>query len=319
MFCHPDWMNVLAQCYGFRPLIAVIADGSQGIKCAVPIMLVKHWLTAPRLVSLPFTDYCPVLCNEDLEQSELVTALEQLVRDRHCSAAELRWGIEQMEGVYPGQKFLRHVSTLTDNPKAVMKTFRKGVKSSITQGEKAGLKVRMTTDWAGIKAFYSLHLMTRKRLGSPVQPLRFFRLLWEYLISQGMGFTLCAYKGETLVASAVFLHWNKGIMYKYSASDSTYWHLRPNNLILWRALQWGCENGYRWFDWGRTDPQNEGLRTFKRGWGGEESQVQYSIIANAPPARADNELLKKMLSEVIQKSPLWVCRVIGELLYKYAA
>jgi hypothetical protein len=47
--------------------------------------------------------------------------------------------------------------------------------------------------------------------------------------------------------------WNGSLIYKYSASDPAYWRLRPNNLLLWRAIQWACENGYHTFDMGRTD------------------------------------------------------------------
>jgi CelD/BcsL family acetyltransferase involved in cellulose biosynthesis len=149
--------------------------------------------------------------------------------------------------------------------------------------------------------------------------MRFFRLLWERLICRGLGFVLLAHKDSQLLAAAVFLHCNQTLTNKFSASDPAYWKLRPNNLLLWHAIRWGCEHGYRVFDWGRTDLDNQGLRQFKLGWGSEEQIVQYSVLADREPRGPVDGKAHQLLTSLIQRSPTWVCRVTGELLYRHIA
>ena len=70
---------------------------------------------------------------------------------------------------------------------------------------------------ADVETFYRLHLQTRRRLGVPVQPRRFFALLLERVIRTGLGFVLTAHRDNVPVAGALFCAWNGTVMCKYSA------------------------------------------------------------------------------------------------------
>ena len=107
--------------------------------------------------------------------------------------------------------------------------------------------------------------------------------LWSRLIKSGLGFVVLAYKDSTPIAGALFLAWNGTLIYKYSASDPLYWRYRPNNLVLWTAIRWGCEHGYHLMDFGKTDLANQGLRDFKSGWGATETPLIYSYIGGMLP------------------------------------
>jgi hypothetical protein len=66
---------------------------------------------------------------------------------------------------------------------------------------------------------YRLRLLTRKRLGAPIQIRRFFHLIERNAIEGGLGFVLSAHANQVPVAAAVFLAWNGVLTYKYGASD----------------------------------------------------------------------------------------------------
>jgi hypothetical protein len=165
--------------------------------------------------------------------------------------------------------------------------------------------------------FYDLHVSTRRRHGLPVQPRRFFKLLWRRLLEPGLGFALFVCSEGIPVAGAVFLTWNRTITYKYGASDAAYWHLRPNNALFWEAIGWGCENGYETLDFGRTDTDGEGLRRFKLGWGCDEEWIQYFALGDT--ASSSHGLARTLLRPILQHSPPWVVRALGNLLYRQAA
>ena len=44
---------------------------------------------------------------------------------------------------------------------------------------------------------------------------------------------------------------------------------------MWTAIQHLAREGFETLDFGRTDPSNEGLRTFKLGWGTTEARLPY--------------------------------------------
>ena len=160
----------------------------------------------------------------------------------------------------------------------------------------------------------------RRRLGVPVQPRRFFSMLWENVIRTGLGLVLIAEAAGRPVGAAVLLAWNGTMIGKFIASDEDAWSLRPNYLLVWHAAQAASELGCRWFDFGRTDAANTGLRAYKQSWGAVEEPLVYGTLGASPePASHGNGMASRLLASAIRHGPLLVCRAAGETLYRYAA
>jgi lipid II:glycine glycyltransferase (peptidoglycan interpeptide bridge formation enzyme) len=198
----------------------------------------------------------------------------------------------------------------------VLKGFKRTHRQNIATAEERGVHIEWGTEPEHLRRFYAMQLETRRRKGIPVQPRKFFDLLGEQILAQGLGFILLAYKDAQCLAGGLFLHWQQTLTYKYAASIGEDQQYRPNNLLSWAAMRWGCENGYTVFDLGRTELENAGLRRFKSGWGAEESPLTYSMLSAAPPGTGNGKLMS-LMETVIQKAPPWVCRATGELLYRY--
>jgi len=184
--------------------------------------------------------------------------------------------------------------------------------------QKAGVRIVRGASERDLEVFYALHLRTRRRLGVPIQPRRFFRLLLGRIIRAELGFVLTAYSGEIPVAAAIFGSWNGTLLYKYSARDERYAKLDANYLLLWTAIEWAAEHGFHTFDLGRSDVGQVPLREFKDGWGASEETLAYSRIARAPTKSSSSGRAQGALGVVIRNSSPWLCRAVGELLYRYA-
>lgn len=318
-FHHPAWPRLLADCYGYNAGALVLVDGGEVI-AGLPIVRVRRPLLGDRESSLPFTDYCPPLARGDVSLAALVTALgERQARDG-AMPLQVRAPLPVRGRVALRSDAVLHTLRLSPDPDAVFRTFKRTqVQQRILKAEREGVVVRCGTSIADLRQFYALHLDTRRRLGVPVQPLRFFELLWRDLLEPKLGLVLLAYAGASPIAAAVFLAWNGTLIYKYSASDVRYLALRPNNLLLWTAIRWGCENGYHTFDMGRTELDNPGLRSFKNGWGTHEEPLVYSLIGVPASKHTPVARVSQLPKALIRRSPVWVGRAIGELLYRYAA
>jgi CelD/BcsL family acetyltransferase involved in cellulose biosynthesis len=150
----------------------------------------------------------------------------------------------------------------------------------------------------------------------PVQPRRYFRLLWERMIAPGHGMVLVADVDGTDVAAAVYLTGARTVTYKYGASDEAFWSVRPNHAVMAAAISWAAEQGYAMFDFGRSDLDNPGLARFKASWGAVPRPLRYTSLAGrrsyGGPSRA-----QAMIGPVIRRGPLLVSRGLGQFLYRY--
>jgi len=147
--------------------------------------------------------------------------------------------------------------------------------SFLSKASSYQLKVEICNSVDSINKFYKLNCITRKRHGLPPQPSYFFKNIYKYIIAKDNGFVvLASYKGHN-VAGAVFFHFGKNAIYKYGASNYTYQHLRPNNIIMWEAIKWYSLNGYSNLCFGITELEHNGLRQFKNNWGTEERIINY--------------------------------------------
>ena len=318
-FHHPAWSAVLAESYGYRPFVVALAEEGGRLHAGLPMMEVRGVLGRRRWISLPFTDYCPALVPDSRLREALVQGLAALQADDGPRLIEIRAELPGAD-VFRSVRGLRHTLELRSDPEAVLRTFnRSQVRRGIDRAKRDGVTVRWATSKPDLtERFFDLHARTRRRQGVPVQPRRFFGALWERMIEPRLGFVLLAYDGDTPIAAAVFLVWNGTVIYKFGASDTNFWKLRPNHLLFWEAIRWGCETGHHRFDFGRTDLDNEGLRAFKSGWGTTEDPLVYSTIADTPP-RGRSGLAQPGLAALIRHSPLWVTRAMGAALYRYAA
>jgi CelD/BcsL family acetyltransferase involved in cellulose biosynthesis len=318
-FHHPDWASLVANCYGFRAFAVATSDAAGEIRAGLPVIEVRHLRGEPKWVSLPFTDYCPPLLSAPEGEEDLACAMRRASEEAGIRRVEVR---ALLAGAAPcSPTAFRHGIAIERDPASVFAGFPSGMRSKIRQAERRGVTVRPAEGPEDlVEVFYRLHLRNRRRLGVPVQPRRFFRMLWESMISAGLGLVLIAEASAQPVAAAVVLAWNGTMIGKFIASDEDAWSLRPNNLIVWHCVKAACERDCRWFDFGRTDAGNEGLRAYKRSWGAVEEPLVYGTLGVSPePAPARKGMAGQLLASAIRHGPLILCRATGEALYRYAA
>jgi len=311
------WVDVLTKAYGYRAFIAVATDGDGHIAAGLPVVEVRRPLGPRRWLALPFTDYCPPLAVDGAAAHTFVNGLDALRREKGAASLELRAELDAPSyGVG-----VRHVLELDPDPDAVFARFRKKqVQHAVKKAQREGIvSTRITRERSDLDAFLRLHVATRRRLGIPVQPPAFFDRLWERVLVRGGGFLVVAEADAKPVSAAIFLTGGSTVVYKFSASDASAWRLHPNHLVLWAAIRLACLDGYRWFDFGRTETAHEGLRVFKSGWGGDEVPLRYSLLGRDVPEEADAQGDRSLAAAVIRRSPTFVCRLAGRALYRYAA
>jgi CelD/BcsL family acetyltransferase involved in cellulose biosynthesis len=314
-FHHPAWASLLSDCYGLSGFVLALTDGAGSITAGIPLLAPPRLPGRPRrLVSLPFTDALDPLVAPG-EGPLLAASIDAARRELGVARIELRGA---MEGARPSELHaVIHRLALDIDPDLILAGFSKGKRRDVRASQHKNLTTRRAeTERDLTEIYYRLHLGTRRRLGVPSQPKRFFRLLWERIIEPGHGFVLIVQEGRIPVASAVFLVGNGTIVYKYSASDVNRRGENPNVLLVWSAIRDACEEGLTTFDFGRSELFATGLRYFKTGWGALEEPLVYSSIGEGESGDSGTP---GIIGNVLRRSPTWVTRISGELLYRFVA
>ena len=303
IFHHPSWFSVLQKTYGFQ--IKIIGDNnSYGI---------PFYTNNKKYVSLPFSDYVKILTTKE----ETDRILRNLILKNSNVSIEIR---DKYEGEGFEHKLVgyTHSLSLIPSEEDIFRSFKKTqVQQPIQQAIKNGLYSVIRRDIEAINEFYRLHLLTRKRLGVPIQPKRFFYNLFNEIIQKNLGFITLVYLENQVISAGIFCGYGHIMTYKYSASDYNFLKFRPNNLMLWEAIKEAKRRSFEVFDFGRTELENEGLRKFKLGWGTKEELLYYSFYPKAPSNSKFIFVKNNIVAPIIRKSPKFICRLTGELFYKY--
>ena len=269
-----------------------------------------------RVVSLPFSDTCPPLGVDEGARMELVRGLGG---DRRVGVnIELRgvrapapWSaIDCFE-----QWSLNLARPFTEIQRRADRNFRRQAKHAAA----AALTVENGASLAMLERFYRIQLQTRRRLGVPPQPMRFFTAVHKVFAEiDGIEIWLASSNGRDH-AGVVILRDGNVLYAKWSAraGDSL---PGSSHLLFLNILEHHAEKAAL-LDLGRTDARNAGLSRFKAEMGASSVPLPYSYFPNPPhivsaeaPGQSD-----RAIARVWRRLPLPVTRAVGAIAYRYLA
>lgn len=311
------WARVLNESYKYKPLYFTVIESNR-LSVLIPMMEVNSIVTGKRGVSLPFSDYCEIICGEEFSSEELVGNIIRYGRKERWKYVEFRPGKALNGGLTASTSYFGHRMSLLKNEKNIFSKFRDSTKRNIKKASREGVRCFVSNSWQSVKDFYVLNKMTRKQHGIPPQPLSFFKKIYEHIISDNKGVVVLAYCNGRAIAGSMYFHFGRRAIYKYGASDKQYQHLRPNNLVMWNAIKMYCQNGYQYLDMGRTEKENKGLNQFKNGWNTTIMKLSYYKYSFKKKSFVENNSDAASLSEkIVPYIPDFMSRIIGSIAYKH--
>lgn len=307
------WLEVLSRAFGVRPSLAIIGDSSSTLAAC---LLARGCNPLRRgLISMPFSDFCPPLAVDDLARDALMAGLAGM-------AGQSRLEMRGFAGFYPWHvlyHFQRWTLDLSRPFQAIERAADREVRRHMRRARTSGVSIDCSRSVDAIETFFRLQLESRRRLGVPSQPLKFFRLVHEVfakLDSIEVWFAL--HQGKR-IAAVVVLRDGDVLHAKWSArsagSPDGASHLIFMSIAEQHALR------ARALDFGRTDSRNHGLTRFKRELGATASDLPYSYFPQMPSVTSAENLtgVWQTASRVWRNLPLPVARVLNNVTYRYLA
>ena len=318
------WLDLLTNLYGFTVIPLTTTDTTGQITGFLPLCSMESPLTGRRLVALPFSDHCPLLATDDASTHALLDQAVYLAQDQKVRYLELRTGNDDVLARRPdlieGNLYVRWLLPLATSPDTLWSGLRKPVQHQIKKSRKLGVQVRMAHHREDMEYYYRLHLQTRcRKHGMPAQPRQYFFALWDTFASEGAIQLLLAEYQERVIAAMILFASGTTVRYVYGASDEQYLHLAPNNLLMWTAITWSCNQGYRTLDLGRTARDNQGLMEFKRRWGAIQEPLPYYYYPHIAglAATPEDSWKYQLLTACWKRLPLTIAGALGGHLYKH--
>ncbi|MEO6966152.1 MAG: GNAT family N-acetyltransferase, partial [Acidobacteriaceae bacterium] len=119
----------------------------------------------------------------------------------------------------------------------------------------------------------------------------------------------------------LFFFFGHTVTYAFGASRSSDLSLRPNDAILWQAIQNASQEGYRFVDLGEVPEGDDNLARFKSKWGAEPVRLYryyYPDFPDTEHSSRKTETVPMVLAKLIWRSmPLTLTAWLGDRIYGY--
>lgn len=314
------WLQVLTDTYGMKIEANVLLDESGTPQAALPFCRIED-MKGKRIASLPFSDYCDPLVNT-LEQWQALTA--------NLIAAQCPIATRSLHNPIPlaDTRFTCyyqakwHGVDLQPDLDTLWASLAGSARRAIQKARNNGVTVRLAQGKEDLRTFFNMHLKVRKhKYHMLAQPYRFFEHIWQQFVETQNGFIMLAtYQGEA-IAGTFFLEWQDGLYYKFNASSPGQYAVRPNDLMVWEAIQYAKSRGFRYLDFGLSDSDQEGLIRYKRKFASEEKDISFLRYVPDVPNESEKQiraLLPKLTDLFTDESvPDAITEKAGDLLYRY--
>jgi hypothetical protein len=320
-----EWKEVLELTYHhLTPLYVILENNEWEIEAGVASFLVNSYITGKRIVGLPFSSYSDPLFSIPEHGRILLQVFVKKAQELQLKYAEFRLS-KPVNFLDPCEfqstnKFITHILWLNRNKDDLFASFHTtSVRQNIKRAEKNGLNLVEGKSRKDIKEFFRLHLLTRRKIGLPSQPERFFTNMFEILYPKGMLSLLMADYSDRIVAATIVLKFKNTVYSEYTAADPQFLHIRPNHWIFWKAIERALDEGYEFFDFGKSSKSNKGLVDFKRRWGGTAKSLYYIYHPQKSEltSSAEGNVPYRIMTSFIKHLPLWFTKSAGRVLYNH--
>ncbi len=340
------WQNAIKKTYGHQTYYLTARQSNKLTNSNSPknqitgilsLIHLKSLIFGNSLISIPFFDSGGILAdNEETEKALLVEAIK-LAQKLKTETLELRH-TQPLSSLYSNEfqdlnssdsqlishkwgfrtysQKVRMLLELPETSDTLMKGFKSKLRSQIKKTIKNGL-ISMIGGKELIDDFYKVFLINMRDLGSPVHSKALMQNVFEEFDDRSK--IVIIYKDNIPVAGSIFAGFKDTLQNPWSSSLRQYSRLAPNMLLYWTMLEYACDNGYKWFDFGRSSLE-EGTYNFKKQWGAKPEPLHWYYVPINSKSSGLDVLEKTSFSTAIkywQKLPAPLTRIVGPVIRKH--
>jgi FemAB-related protein (PEP-CTERM system-associated) len=304
------WQKLIQSSFSHRPAHLVATNQKVEIAGILPLFLVSSRIFGRMLISTPQAAYGGILADSDSTSNELLERAQELAREECVQFLELRnLSLLESSNLITKDLYVTFRQELCSDPERNFLSIPRKTRAECREGIRNGLEFRVNE--IGIDDFYRVYSRSVRDLGTPVFSKRLFANGIHEFGDSCKLFSVHS-KGE-LVAAVWTLFFMDEVIPYYGGSIREYNRLGVNNFMYWMLIKYGCENGFRIYDFGRSK-KGTGSFDFKRRWGQVMSDLPYQYYLVRQKSLPDTSPLNPKFSMGVRlwrSLPLPVANTIG--------
>ena len=269
------WRNVVEKTYKHKPVYLVAKEESE-IKGVLPLFLMRSLVFGKKLVSVPFAPYGGVCADNETAERALVEEAKRITKEQGADYLEFRTISENnTSSLISKSLYVTSILELDTNPAVVLsEKLKRNKRKTIAKSEKRNL----TMDWTNKTTdFYAMYAHNMRDLGSPVHSNEFFENILRELPDNSK--VLTVKRDGKILYAAFYLFYKDTVINSWSSTLDEYRKYYPTDFGIWNAIKYSCENGYKNYDFGRSQEDSTNLE-FKRRWSAEMKPLYYLYYLN---------------------------------------
>jgi serine/alanine adding enzyme len=335
VYQHSFWGKAISQSYGHQVyyLTAARTEPSSNIGLKhktivgiLPLVHIKNFLFGNCLYSMPYADLGGLLADNPSIELELLHEALKLARKHDIPLVKLRQanpsgiGLSQNQEGYryqiESQQKVRMLLELPESSEQLMQSFKSKLRSQIHRPLKEGLKA-ISGSIELMRDFYAVFSENMRDLGSPVHSKTFLNKVVELAGKKARVFIV--YSDKQPLACSMTLASGDILANPWASSLHRFSSTSPNMLLYWAMLEYGCDHGFKYFDFGRSTP-GEGTYKFKAQWGCIEKPLHWVTFSNQdhqPQIASVNQKSRFNTAMYLWKrTPVSITKIVGPILRK---
>ncbi|MGV8056418.1 MAG: GNAT family N-acetyltransferase [Smithellaceae bacterium] len=301
----------------------------------LPLVHFDNVLFGKSIVSMPFFDQGGILADDIDAEEALLSEAIRLAQDLRVKTIELRqpatiFSLENgMDYKVAGplsaaEKWVcrirshkvRMILALPNSSEKLMQSFKSKLRNKIKIPIREGLSAKVGGNEL-LHDFYTVFITNMRDLGSPVHSKRLFQTMLDVFPFSCK--LVVVYQGNTALAGGVIFGFKNTLANPWASSLRSHGNVRPNKLLYWTMLEYGCMNSFQFFDFGRSSP-GDGTYAFKQQWGANPIAIQWHFLTPARDGFENTGFETSKFSKAItywQKLPVSITAILGPLIRKH--
>lgn len=321
------WLDAVSKAYKFKGY-RILAEQAGVLVGIFSVVHMVHPLGKGKLVSLPYCDLGGPLADSGEVESLLLGEAVRIASIAGVKGIDIR-SLEPLAGIqentvdHPHK--VRMLLELPGNSDQLFAGFKAKLRSQVKKPLKDGLSAAL----GGLElldAFYSVFSENMRDLGSPVHSKKWIAsVLRAYGEKARVG--IARMPDGTPAAAGIILVHPTTVSIPWASSLRRFNRWNPNMLLYWEFLKFAADSGSRFFDFGRSTP-DEGTYRFKKQWGAKPEPLYWPSInvrkseneafhIEAPSLSSGHSSLRQGGEWMIRQLPLPIAEIFGTVTRKY--
>ncbi len=308
------WQDILVKTFG-APYRHIAVEETGKLRGVVSLYAIRGLTGKKNLYSLPYTAYGGMLCDGPETALQLREACLEAARAEGAGMVSLRNTIEtglDLPGTDLNVQFAKPLgATEADCLESIPRKSRATVRKAMANH---GLTYVVNRDY---DLLWHLHAVNLKKLGTPVFPKKYFRVIMERMGDQA-DILFVMHQGRAVCGVMTFYF--KDVCNPYfSGSLPESNPTGANNYMYYALMCHGLKRGCKTFDFGKSR-RGSGSFDFKKNMGFEPRALPFQYLfhtSHALPSLNPSNPKLALFIKAWSRQPLWTSKIAGPLVNRF--